>query len=81
MSGGGRLRGRPGRHLRPGRARRGRAPLPQHPGTPEVQVTIAPVTVGGGRSCCPSDVTLRLSLTGTQQFGNRMARHRYDVRR
>lgn len=46
-----------------------------------VQVTIAPMTAGGGKSCYPSDVVLRLRLTGMRQFDNGMAWHRYDVRR
>lgn len=46
----------------------------------EVQLTIAPVIIGGGKSCYPDDVRLDLGLTGMRRFGNGMSWLRYDVR-
>lgn len=47
----------------------------------EVQLTIVPVMIGGGKRCYPDNVRMNLSLGGMRQFGNGMAWLRYDVRR
>lgn len=45
----------------------------------EVQLMVAPVIVGGGKSCLPAHLKVDLELADERRFGNGMVHLRYDV--
>lgn len=45
----------------------------------EVQLVVAPVIVGGGKSCFPEHIRVRLALADERRFPNGMVQLRYDV--